>query len=121
MTRTVRHHEPLNKATLPGKLTVKVAGLSFAKTYPWNLFNLRDQGGTVTIDRNPENEFDPHAVRVLVGGALVGHFPAGLAGRIAPELDAGVAWEVTAWEVLVQRGYEDRPGLSLRLVRRHEA
>lgn len=121
MSRTVRHHEPLNKAHLPGRLTAKVAGLSFGKTYPWNLHNLRDQGGTVTIDRDPDNEFDPDAVQVLVNGVLAGHLPAGLAGRMAPELDAGAAWGVTGWEVLVQRGYDDRPGLSLTLERRHDA
>lgn len=122
----VRHHPPSDKATLPAELSSKVTGLTFEADYPRSLHwlgHLAAEGRppVLVLAREPDNAYDPSAVAVrsAVTGRQLGHLPAALAGRIALELDAGADWRVESYEALVQEGFEDRPGLSLRL-RRHD-
>jgi len=121
--RPVLHHEPSDKATIPGRFGVKVVGLSFHEHYPASVLDLRDRDGVdLVLLREPENAYDRRAVAVAAcwaGGEpeILGHLPRAVAGRIAPEIDEGREWSVECWEPLVQQGYEHQPGLSLELRR----
>ena len=125
--RTAKHYPPSNKATLPGKLSSKTVGVQFEPGYPGILHTLAavvDGGQTplLKLVRDPDNQFDPNAVAVRSAkkGTHLGHLPAALAARIAPEMDAGVFWLIESYEVLVMPGHEDKPGLSLNLRRMPE-
>jgi hypothetical protein len=116
-----RHYPPSDKASLPGHLSTKVVGVSSAEGYPAQLHRLAD---LVARGRAPElvlvhDADNPHdasavAVRSAATGRHLGHLPAALAARVAP--DAG-AWSIEAYEVLVMPGSEAQPGLSLHLRR----
>ncbi len=73
----------------------------------------------LVLHRDAENAHDPStiAVRSDRKGTHLGYLPAGLAARLAPEIDAGTRWEIAAYEVLVMPGHESNPGLSLSLRR----
>lgn len=70
------------------------------------------------LRRNPANGHDPNAVEVWVpaAGAMVGHLPAGLAARLAPELDAGVRWRASVL-VKVHPDHPGNPGVEAALER----
>lgn len=116
--------------------TTKVVGVSFAEGYPDNLLALREicegldlerESLPVVLLRNPDNEADPNAIEVhlpvlsayeaseRVG--KIGHIPASMAARLAPELDAGVQWLSYLFQVLIHSDHMDRPGISIRLQR----
>lgn len=44
---------------------------------------------TVTVEREPDNEYDPNAVAVLLDGYRIGYFRRDSAELLAPRLDAG--------------------------------
>jgi len=118
----IKHHPPLDKATLPDHFTVKVVGLSFHPGYPDSVLSIDEDGSFLRVRADPDNEYDPGAVavdKVTPDGEIVmlGHLPAGLAQRLSPELLAGAAWMITDAEVLVTPDYPDRPGLRLSLTR----
>jgi hypothetical protein len=122
----VRHHPPSDKAAIPSTLSTKVTGLTFEPDYPRSLHWLAHLAAAgcpplLVLAREPDNPYDSAAVAVRSAstGRQLGHLPGALAGRIAPELDAGGDWRIESYEVLVQEGFEDRPGLSLRL-KRHD-
>ena len=125
-TRTVKHYPPSDKATLPSTMSTKIVGLSFLPngTYPGILHTLAavvesGQRPLLKLVRDPENQFDANAVAVRSAkkGTHLGHLPAALAARIAPEMDDGVFWLIEGYDVLVAPGHEDNPGLSLNLRR----
>lgn len=119
------HYPPSPKVGLPGHFDVKVVGLSFTPGYPENLHRLAHQKEVLGVNwelelhREPANPYDANAVAVRVTSDQdhLGHLPAALAGRIAPEMDAGTSWRIVEWRVLVMPGKEENPGLSLKLVR----
>lgn len=129
--REPKHFDASDKATLPGRLSSKVVGLTFVGNYPQNLHQLRgleDQSyrPRLFLRRNPGNAYDANAVEVRAEDPdsrrtmMLGHLPAALAARLAPEMDADdrdTEWVVVGWEVLVTPGAEDKPGLSLSLLR----
>lgn len=118
--------------------TVKVVGVRFVETtdeslgYPLNLHALRDitdqidpivleqEGMAVVLVREPDNPHDPNAIAVHVPQdriGKIGHVPAKMAERLAPELDAGLLWESSIFQVLIDPDHLDRPGISIRLQR----
>jgi hypothetical protein len=119
-----RHYPPSDKATLPRSLSTKVVGLSFAPDgqYPGNLHRLANLSAraetapALVLVHDAANPHDANAVAVRSGatGRHLGHLPAALAARIAPEVDR---WAITGYEVLIAPGHEDHPGLSLALRR----
>lgn len=150
-----RHYEPANKAHLPARMSLKVVGVSFVESYPANIDALEERLGSgpppLRLLREPDNPRDANAVRVeaiSVDGEAehLGYVAGALAGRLAPEMDTGVDWDITAAEVLrtairpwvpigMQRirfsirltmwahraavgAYSDRPGLSVTIERR---
>ena len=118
---------------LPATWTAKVVGVTFTPTYPRNLYALQsvfDQGPrhiplTVELKRNPQNEHDANAVEVHVPAlrehSMIGHVPARIAERLAPELDGGQRWTAEIEQVLIDLEHEDRPGISIRCGRVVEA
>lgn len=124
--RTPKHYPASDKATIPGALGAKLAGVTFAPDYPRNLRALLALAGgdepRIILRHNPNNQYDANAVEVRAvrytgETVMLGHLPAALAARIAPELDAGEPWEVTRYEVLEDPRYRDKPGISIDLRR----
>lgn len=122
MSRPARHYPPSDKATIPTSFDVNVVGLTFASGYPANLHDLERQAleGNVwelELIREPSNPHDANAIIVRVAADMetLGHIPAAVAARLAPEMDAGVAWSVTKWQVLVAFGHESNPGITVTL------
>ena len=110
------------RATLPSTFTAKAVGLSFAPGYPANLHHLLtdELSGHLhpsRLERDPDSPHDANAVRVLIDDEHIGHLPAWLAERIAPELDAGAPWGVASYEVLVANSNPQNPGLTVHLAR----
>jgi hypothetical protein len=125
--RQPKHYGPSEKADIPGALGAKVVGLTFVPKYPGNLHALASLAGSeseppIVLRRNPANAYDAnavevHAVRPSGELSMIGHLPAALAARIAPEMDADEPWVVARYQVLEMPGHEDKPGLSLDLRR----
>jgi hypothetical protein len=110
--------------------TVKVVGVTFVPGYPDNLLKLEEmcrgldlasESLPVVLVRNPLNEHDPNAIEVHMPAmdqiGMIGHLPAEMAARLAPELDAGVHWLAELFQVLINFSHMDRPGISVRLQR----
>lgn len=118
-------------APMPKAFDVKVVGVTFVPTYPLNLHALAAVAGNSTgnsiepiaavLIRNPANQFDANAIEVHVPAlgnqAMIGHLPARVAERLAPQLDAGETWQVAVTSVLIQPEHEDRPGISVHVAR----
>lgn len=109
--------------------TVKVVGVTFVEGYPDNLLALHEmcegldlerESLAVVLVRNPDNEHDSNAIQVHLPAddiGMLGHLPAQMAARLAPELDAGVPWLAELFQVLINFDHMDRPGISIRLQR----
>jgi hypothetical protein len=52
-------------------------------------------GSPVTLVRDPENEHDPNAVRVVIDGVMCGYIPRAQAAGLAVDMDAGKAVTAT--------------------------
>jgi HIRAN domain len=52
------------------------------------MFGSRDIGSFALV-REPDNSFDPNAIRVQVGEYLLGYVPRGHAAELAPLMDSG--------------------------------
>lgn len=106
---------------LPPRFTTSVAGVTFAPGYPQNLLALlgplEDGPIVASLTREPDNEFDPCAVRVDVGGEPIGHLSRPLAARMAADLDADASsWTAVLSTVLINPGHPDRPGAEIQCV-----
>jgi len=118
---------------LPATFTVKVVGVTFVPAYPRNLYALQsvyDQGPrheslVAILVRNPANEHDANAIEVHVPAlgdyAMIGHVPARIAERLAPEMDGGQPWSALVESVLIDLEHMDRPGISIQCGRVVEA
>lgn len=144
MSEAPSEARPLPKSTrarMPARFSAKVVGVTFARGYPVSLTALSDawqyaelKAAEAGLDapehlaallvRNPDNDHDPNAVEVHVPAAMteshVGHLPANLAARLAPEMDAGEPWRAEVCGVLVHPDHPDRPGISLTCWRAEE-
>jgi hypothetical protein len=110
--------------SIPSPFAVKMRGMTFTPGYPGILHTLAavvelGRPPVLALVRDPENAHDPNAIAVQSAstGRHLGHLPAPVAARIAPELDAGKVWTIETYQVLVAPGHEDNPGLSLTLRR----
>lgn len=57
------------------------AGYTFVANIP--------DGAELTLDREPDNRFDPNAIGVYYADTKCGHIPRDIAAQLAPILDAG--------------------------------
>lgn len=107
------------------RFSVKVVGLTFHDGYPDSLHALRERfakgAGEASLIREPDNQYDANAVAVLAAGDIIGHVPAYLAEKLAPELDAGHTFRVVTAEVLVNPDHPDRPGFLIECERHENA
>ena len=107
---------------------VSVVGISFADTYPDNVYALErmlydgwrwteDEPLTAILVREPDNEYDPNAIAVHVPAlgehAHLGHVPRNVAARLAPQLDAGEQWQAGISEIRVHPDHPTNPGVTL--------
>lgn len=75
-------------------------------------------GAALGLRREPGNEHDPDAVAVLAGDAAqVGYVPREVAGRLAPELDAGRVWSAVVLRERRPSPRDPRNGLTMLLAR----
>jgi hypothetical protein len=114
------------------RFTVPIVGVTFQESYPDNvraaeaaliesdLFH--GEKPSAVLIRRPSNAHDPNAVEVHVPSvgtetAMLGHLPAAIARRLAPELDEGVHWLAWVRAVRTHSEHEDRPGIDVECVR----
>ena len=70
-------------------------------------------GTVVTLEREPDNRFDPNAIRCVVGGLICGYIPKAQAVRLAEDMDAGKPVTATLVEATkLHIEVEDAPPLD---------
>jgi HIRAN domain len=73
-------------------------------------------GRALVLQRDPANEHDPHAIRVLLdGGEQVGWVPRELAEELAPRVDAGEVWSAVVLRERRASPRDPRSGLTMLL------
>lgn len=101
-----------------------VAGVTFADGYPDNLYRLRElveqarghgaEMPTVVLVREPDNRYDPNAVRVDVPGvAPIGHIPRRHAVKLAQLLDGGGRYTAGVVNVRIHPDAPEQPGVDV--------
>jgi hypothetical protein len=119
--------------SLPAEVSCALVGMSFVPDYPMNVRHWEremsrrywedpDAPDAVVgwLRRNPDNQYDPNAIEVHFGegeDSILGHLPRNVARKIAPEMDAGIAWSVTMTGVRTHPQNVDNPGVDVRLAR----
>lgn len=104
----------------------RAAGVTFVDGYPSNLQRLHeihemaidaDVCLSVTLIRNPDNQYDANAIEVHVPSlgvdAMVGHVPKELASKMAPVMDDGTPVAAEVVEVVIDPWHPDKPGLAV--------
>lgn len=99
-----------------GMELVPVVGLTFVAEYPNNILTL--QKGIfseirVRLVRDPENAYDPNAIRVYADGSFIGHVPRDTAARLAPQMDSFVDFEAFVYGIRVSPENPLNPGIDL--------
>lgn len=76
-----------------------LAGLNFRPKSAKDVVAELEIGAEVTLERDPENQYDYNAVKVIVGDEFVGFIPKADNSEIASWLDAGKPYTatVTGW------------------------
>lgn len=104
---------------LPDRVQTKAVGVTFNPDYPANLHYLAElqrQGPATnapleaSLVREPENPYDPNAIKVFTNGRFIGHLPRAIAARMAPEIDAGTAWTAVVGEIVFLPDKPEQPG-----------
>ena len=68
----------------------------------------------VRLVREPENPFDPNAIKVTIAGQTVGHIRREVAEILSPQMDAQSLREFSTTGV-IRGGYEDAPNIGVHL------
>lgn len=127
---------------MPSSFEVKIVGVSFLPKFPDNLYKLEeiaaenilndpfeDFGSEMEMKpipallvRNPQNKFDENAIECHVPClgpelAMIGHLPAGVAERLAPDMDTGDGFSAEVKRVLIHPDHPENPGILLQVVR----
>ena len=72
-------------------------------------------GTALTLRRDPGNEHDPNAIRVVAGEGQLGWVPRELAAELAPKLDAGEEWSAVILREQRASPRDPRTGLTMLL------
>jgi hypothetical protein len=103
----------------PDFISTKIVGLTFNKDYPSNVFALsaRVATGRVPIDliREKDNQYDANAIAVVVDGKTIGHVPRLIAAVLAPDMDAGSAWNAHVESIAIATENPQQPGVKMLL------
>jgi HIRAN domain-containing protein len=75
-----------------------------------------EPGDSLELQRDPANEHDPNAIKVLAGDEQLGWVPRELAEELAPELDQGKPWSAIVLREHRRSPREPRDGLTMLLV-----
>lgn len=116
--------------SVPGEFRIQVVGLTWAPTYPDNIYALNEIAKSdddtmeplpVILIRNPANEHDPNAIEVHVPSlgdqGKIGHVPASVASRLAPCLDNGEVWTSEIFKVAIHPDHPANPGIHILIQR----
>ena len=80
-----------------------VAGIAFEnRQSEWLLASAQGELD-LALERDPENEYDPNAVKVLVNGRMGGFIPANLVQDVARVMDGGGQASIVGHEVTTKR------------------
>lgn len=106
-------------STLPSHFDATVVGVSFAPGYPSSIQDLNTRpGASLVVEWDRDNPSSNHAVAVIdERGGRVGYLPDKLAQRVQQDLEEGATWAVVGFELHTNDKHQDRPGLSISLVR----
>ena len=100
---------------------VAVAGVTFRPDYPKNVWALSAQmvmyPVPVTLVREPNNEADSNAIKVMVREQEVGYIPALTAGQLAKEIDNGETWRGVLDRIVVSPSNPEQPGIRIKVFR----
>lgn len=105
----------------PNTVIGSVTGVSFVLGYPENLLDLAEvirdhpEGLRASLERDPMNEHDYNAVKILVNGSMIGHLPRGLAATVSPLIRDGLDYDVTITGIRVSDAAPRNPGADFRL------
>ena len=72
-------------------------------------------GAALRLERDPGNEHDPNAIRVLLGRGQLGWVPRELAAELAPKLDAGEPWSAVILREQRASPRDPRTGVTMLL------
>jgi hypothetical protein len=72
-------------------------------------------GAALRLERDPANEHDANAVRVMVGGQQLGFVPREVAAELAPRVDAGEAWSAVILREQRASPRDPRTGVTMLL------
>ena len=91
----------------------KVVGVTFNNAQE-NIKRLARKDIPLELVREPNNPYDPNAIKVMVAEWFLGYIRKELASKLAPEIDAGKQYEASF--VCINRSpYHDLVGLTIRI------
>lgn len=108
---------------LASPFEVPVAGVTFSEGYPNSIFKIssmmieKDTPLLAQLVREPDNEYDEFAIKVVVGGSHVGYIPSYLSGKLAYEIDRGTRWAAVVDRIVMSPENQDQPGLRLKVIK----
>lgn len=70
-------------------VTTYIAGVKFRPPEAQAVYAELEEGDELHLSREPDNQFDTNAIKVLFDGTFIGYVPAYLAESLAPMLDDG--------------------------------
>lgn len=71
------------------QFTSPLMGASFRPAEVKEQIKLLEVGDTLVLERDPENQYDANAIKILKNGEFLGFVAKEIAGEIAPLLDEG--------------------------------
>tara|TARA_B100000902_G_C27029265_1_gene773587 strand:- start:257 stop:592 length:336 start_codon:yes stop_codon:yes gene_type:complete len=108
---------------LASPFEVPVAGVTFSEGYPNSIFKIstlmieKDTPLLAKLVREPDNEYDEFAIKVVVGGNHVGYIPSSLNKQLAYEIDYGERWAAVVARIVMSPENQDQPGLRLKVIK----
>lgn len=73
------------------KTETAIAGVQFRPKAIKEAIRLLAPGDQLELERDPENAFDPNAIKIMADGQFLGFVQKQVAAYLAPELDTGAA------------------------------
>ena len=108
---------------LASPFEVPVAGVTFSEGDPNSIFKIstlmieKDTPLVAKLVREPENEYDEFAIKVVVGDSHVGYIPSYITKKLANEIDYGKRWTAVVDRIVMSPQNQDQPGLRLKVIK----
>ena len=103
---------------MPNVIEVGIAGVTFEgrQDVLRRMYQAQEDGAALSgrLSREPDNPYDPNAVRVYIGEMHVGYIPKALAAKLAARIDAGEAVTVARAHI-IRGGDPDRITYGARI------